>query len=267
MATIKDVKRIVIKVGTSSLTHSTGKTNIRQMKRLVTVISDIVNSGIEVALVSSGAIGVGVGKLGLKERPVTTAGKQAAATVGQCELMFMYDKMFGEYGHKVGQFLVTKRDVDNLESRDNLINAFERTLEFGAIPVINENDVVAVEEIVYGDNDNLSAIVAKLIKADALFILTDIDGLYDANPNENEYARIIPVVEEITEGLFELAGGKGSKFGTGGMITKLQAAQIATEAGIDTVIMNGGDPENLYKILEGHQVGTFFVAKDKEQSR
>lgn len=267
MATLKEVKRIVIKVGTSSLTHNTGKTNIRQMKRLVTVISDIVNSGIEVALVSSGAIGVGVGKLGLKERPVTTAGKQAAATVGQCELMFMYDKMFGEYGHKVGQFLVTKRDVDNLESRDNLINAFERTLEFGAIPVINENDVVAVEEIVYGDNDNLSAIVAKLIKADALFILTDIDGLYDANPNENEYARIIPVVEEITEGLFELAGGKGSKFGTGGMITKLQAAQIATEAGIDTVIMNGGDPENLYKILEGHQVGTFFVAKDKEQSR
>ena len=267
MATLKDVKRIVIKVGTSSLTHSTGKTNRRQKKRLLTVISDIINSGIEVALVSSGAIGVGVGKLGLKERPVTTAGKQAAATVGQCELMFMYDKMFGEYGHKVGQFLVTKRDVDNLESRDNLINAFERTLEFGAIPVINENDVVAVEEIVYGDNDNLSAIVAKLIKADALFILTDIDGLYDANPNENEYARIIPVVEEITEGLFELAGGKGSKFGTGGMITKLQAAQIATEAGIDTVIMNGGDPENLYKILEGHQVGTFFVAKDKEQSR
>ena len=267
MATLKDVKRIVIKVGTSTLTHSTGKTNIRRMKALVAVISDIVNSGIEVALVTSGAIGVGVGKLGLKDRPTDTAGKQAAATVGQCELMFMYDKMFGEYGHKVGQFLVTKRDVDNLESRDNLINAFERTLEFGAIPVINENDVVAVEEIVYGDNDNLSAIVAKLIKADALFILTDIDGLYDANPNENEYARIIPVVEEITEGLFELAGGKGSKFGTGGMITKLQAAQIATEAGIDTVIMNGGDPENLYKILEGHQVGTFFVAKDKEQSR
>lgn len=267
MATLKDAKRIVIKVGTSTLTHSTGKTNIRRMKALVAVISDIVNSGIEVALVTSGAIGVGVGKLGLKDRPTDTAGKQAAATVGQCELMFMYDKMFGEYGHKVGQFLVTKRDVDNLESRDNLINAFERTLEFGAIPVINENDVVAVEEIVYGDNDNLSAIVAKLIKADALFILTDIDGLYDANPNENEYARIIPVVEEITEGLFELAGGKGSKFGTGGMITKLQAAQIATEAGIDTVIMNGGDPENLYKILEGHQVGTFFVAKDKEQSR
>lgn len=261
MATLKNVKRLVIKVGTSTLTHATGKTNIRQMKKLVTVISDIVNSGIEVALVTSGAIGVGVGKLGLKERPTTTAGKQAAATVGQCELMFMYDKMFGEFGHTVGQFLVTKRDVDNDECRENLINAFERTFEYGAIPVINENDAVAVEEIVYGDNDSLSAIVAKLIKADALLILTDIDGLYDKNPNEDEYARIIPVVDEITESLFEIAGGKGSKFGTGGMITKLQAAQIATEAGIDTVVMNGQDPENIYKIIEGHQVGTFFVAK------
>ncbi len=260
MATLKDVKRVVIKVGTSTLTHETGKTNIRQMKKLVTVISDIVNSGIEVALVTSGAIGVGVGKLGLKERPTTTAGKQAAATVGQCELMFMYDKMFGEFGHTVGQFLVTKRDVDNDECRANLINAFEKTFEFGTIPVINENDTVAVEEIVYGDNDSLSAIVAKLIKADALLILTDIDGLYDKNPNEDEYARIIPVVEQITEGLFEIAGGKGSKFGTGGMNTKLQAAQIATEAGIDTVVMNGQDAENIYRILEGHQVGTFFVA-------
>ncbi|WP_302626099.1 glutamate 5-kinase [uncultured Eubacterium sp.] len=267
MATLKDVKRIVIKVGTSSLTHSTGKTNIRQIKKLVTVISDIVNSGVEVALVSSGAIAVGVGKIGLKERPVTTAGKQAVATVGQCELMFMYDKMFGEYGHTVGQFLITKRDVDNIESRENLINAFEKTFEFGSIPIINENDVVGVEEIVYGDNDNLSAIVAKLIHADALLILTDIDGLYDGDPNKDEYARIIPVVEEITEGLFEIAGGKGSKFGTGGMITKLQAAQIATEAGIDTVVMNGGEPENIYKIIEGHQVGTFFVAKDIKQSR
>lgn len=263
MATLKDVKRVVIKVGTSTLTHSTGKTNIRQMKKLVTVISDIVNSGKEVALVTSGAIGVGVGKLGLKERPTTTAGKQAAATVGQCELMFMYDKMFGEFGHTVGQLLVTKRDVDNPECRQNLINAFEKTFEFGAIPIINENDAVAIEEIVYGDNDSLSAIVAKLINADALLILTDIDGLFDDNPNENEDARIIPVVEQITEGLFEIAGGKGSKFGTGGMITKLQAAQIATEAGIDTVVMNGGEPENIYRILEGHQVGTFFVAKQQ----
>lgn len=261
MATLKDIKRIVVKVGTSSLTHSTGKTNIRQMQKLVTVISDIVNSGIEVALVTSGAIGVGVGKLGLGERPTTTAGKQAAATVGQCELMFMYDKMFGEYGHKVGQFLITKRDVDTDECRHNLISAFEQIFEFGAIPVINENDAVAVEEIVYGDNDSLSAIVAKLINADALMILTDIDGLYDKNPNEDEYARIIPVVEEITDDLYEIAGGKGSKFGTGGMVTKLHAAKIATEAGIDTIVMNGQEPENIYKVLEGHQVGTFFVAK------
>ena len=261
MAVLNDVKRIVVKVGTSSLTHSTGKVNIRQMKKLVTVISDIVNSGIEVALVTSGAIAVGVGKLGLKERPTTTAGKQAVATVGQCELMFMYDKMFDEYGHTIGQFLITKRDVDNDESRENLVNAFEKTFEFGSIPVINENDVVAIEEIVYGDNDNLSAIVAKLINADALLILTDIDGLYDKNPKEDEYARIIPVVEEITLGLYEIAGGKGSKFGTGGMITKLQAAQTATEAGIDTILMNGAEPENIYKVLAGHQVGTFFVAK------
>ena len=264
MATLKDVKRIVIKVGTSTLTHSTGKTNIRRMKALVAVISDIVNSGIEVALVTSGAIGVGVGKLGLKDRPTDTAGKQAAATVGQCELMFMYDKMFGEFGHATGQFLITKRDVEHEECHNNLINAFEKTFEYGAIPIINENDAVAVEEIVYGDNDSLSAIVAKLVKADALLILTDIDGLYDDNPNENEDARIIPVVEEITEGLFEIAGGKGSKFGTGGMITKLIAAQIATEAGIDTIIINGFDADNIYKVLDGHQVGTFFVAKNKK---
>lgn len=261
MATLKDVQRIVIKVGTSTLAHSTGKANIRQMKKLVTVISDIVNSGKEVALVTSGAIGVGAGKLGLTERPTTTAEKQAAATIGQCELMFMYDKMFGEYGHTIGQFLITKRDVDNKECRENLINAFEETFNFGAIPVINENDAVGIEEIVYGDNDSLSAIVAKLIHADALLILTDIDGLYDKNPEKDEYARIIPVVEEINEDLYQIAGGKGSKFGTGGMVTKLQAAEISTEAGINTIVMNGSYPENIYNVLEGHQVGTFFVAK------
>ena len=247
MATLKDVKRIVIKVGTSTLTHHTGKSNIRQIKKLVAVISDIVNSGVEVALVTSGAIGVGVGKLGLRDRPTNTAGKQAAATIGQCELMFMYDKMFAEFGHTVGQFLITKRDVDNDECRENLINAFEKTFEYRAIPII--------------DNDILSAIVAKLIKADALLILTDIDGLYDKDPHKDEDARIIPVVEEITEHLFEIAGGKGSKFGTGGMITKLQAAQIATEVGIPTIVMNGGDSDNIYRVLEGHQVGTFFTAK------
>lgn len=260
MAVLKDVKRIVIKVGTSTLAYSNGKANIRQINKLVTVISDIVNSGIEVALVTSGAIGVGAGKLGLKGRPTDTAGKQAAATVGQCELMFMYDKMFGEFGHVVGQFLLTRRDVENDDCRHNIINAFEKNFEFGAIPVINENDSIAIDEIVYGDNDNLSAIVAKLINADALIILTDIDGLYDSNPKENEFARIIPVVEKITDDLYDIAGGKGSSLGTGGMVTKIQAAELSTAAGIDTVVMNGADPTDIYKLLDGHQMGTFFMS-------
>ena len=259
LAVLKQVKRLVVKVGTSTLTYDTGRTNIRRMHKLVSVLSDIVNSGIEVALVTSGAIGVGVGKLGLSARPEDTPGRQAAATVGQCELMFMYDKLFAEYGHTVGQMLITKSDVDNPERRQNLINAFEKIFEFGAIPIINENDSVAVEEIVYGDNDSLSAIVAALIGADALVILTDIDGLYDANPTENEDARLIPEVREITPALLEIAGGHGSRFSTGGMVTKLHAAQIAMDAGIDVIVMNGTAPEAIYKALDGKQVGTFFV--------
>lgn len=262
MAVLKDVKRIVVKVGTSTLTYSTGKTNIRRMHKLVSVLSDIVNSGIEVALVTSGAIGVGAGKLGLSEKPHDTAGKQAAATIGQCELMFMYDKLFGEYGHTVGQLLITKSDVENDERRQNLINTFNRLFDFGAIPVINENDSVAVEEIVYGDNDSLSAIVAKLIGADALIVLTDIDGLYDANPHENEDAKLIPLVTEINDELFAIAGGHGSRFGTGGMVTKLHAAQIAMDAGIDTIVMNGEDPTEIYKALDGKQIGTFFKGRN-----
>lgn len=261
MAVLKDVKRIVVKVGTSTLTYSTGKTNIRRMHKLVSVLSDIVNSGVEVALVTSGAIGVGVGKLGLPEKPSDTAGKQAAATIGQCELMFMYDKLFGEYGHTVGQLLITKSDVENDERRENLINTFNKLFEFGAIPVINENDSVAVEEIVYGDNDSLSAIVAKLVNADALIILTDIDGLYDANPNENEDAKLIPLVTEIDEELYAIAGDRGSTLGTGGMVTKLHAAEITMGAGIDTIVMNGENPTEIYKALDGKQVGTFFKGK------
>lgn len=252
------VKRIVVKVGTSSLTYDTGKTNIRQMQRLVRVLSDLKNSGMEVALVTSGAIGVGVGKLGLRERPTDTPGRQAAATVGQCELMFMYDKLFSEYGQVIGQLLMTKSDVDNLERRQNLINSFQKTFEFGAIPVINENDAVAVEEIVYGDNDSLSAIVAKLIDADLLIILTDIDGLYDADPRNNPDAKRIPVVREITDALYDAAGSHGSKFSTGGMVTKLHAAEIATKAGIDVVVMNGDAPENIYHLLDGESLGTRF---------
>ena len=261
MAVLKDVKRLVVKVGTSTLTYDTGKTNIRRMHKLVSVLSDIVNSGIQVALVTSGAIGVGVGKLGLKERPSDISGRQAAATVGQCELMFMYDKLFGEYGHTVGQLLITKNDVDSAERRENLINTFEKLFDYGAVPIINENDSVAVDEIVYGDNDSLSAIVARLINADALIILTDIDGLYDDNPSENEDARLISQVDEITEELISVAGGHGSKFSTGGVVTKLHAAQIAMDAGIDTIVMNGAAPESIYKALDGKQIGTFFTGK------
>lgn len=260
MAVLKDVKRIVVKVGTSTLTYNTGKTNIRRMHKLVSVLSDIANSGVEVALVTSGAIGVGAGKLGLSEKPADTPGRQAAATIGQCELMFMYDKLFGEYGHTVGQLLITKSDVENDERRENLVNTFNRLFDFGAIPIINENDSVAVDEIVYGDNDSLSAIVAKLIRADALIILTDTDGLFDGNPRENENAKLIPLVTEIDDKLMELAGGNGSNFGTGGMVTKLHAAEIAMEAGIDTIVMNGEDPTDIYKALDGKQIGTFFKA-------
>ena len=255
---IKEVKRIVIKVGTSSLTYSTGKLNIRRIRKLGEVLSDLLNSGIQVALVSSGAIGVGASKLGLLQRPTDTPGRQAAATVGQCELMFMYDKVFSEFGHTVGQLLITRSDVENAERRANLINCFEKLFEYGAIPVINENDSVAVEEIVYGDNDNLSAQVARLVGADALVILSDIDGFYTANPAEDENAVLIPLVEKIDDALLHMAGPSVSHLGTGGMATKLGAAKLATEAGIDTIIMNGSNPEDIYRLLDGRQVGTHF---------
>ena len=199
---------------------------------------------------TSGAIGVGVGKLGLRERPDDTPGRQAAATVGQCELMFMYDKLFGEYGHTVGQLLITRGDIENDCRKTNLVNTFEKLFAYGAIPIVNENDSVAVEEIVFGDNDSLSAIVARLVHADALIILSDIDGLYDSDPHKDADARLIPVVD-----------GSGTQRGTGGMVTKLHAAELATEAGIDTIVMNGDAPQDLYKILEGRQIGTFFKAR------
>ena len=255
---LKDVKRLVIKVGTSSLTYETGKLNIRRIRKLAEVISDLANEGIQVALVSSGAIGVGASKLGLTARPTDTPGSQAAATIGQCELMFMYDKVFSEYSHTVGQLLITRADMENAERRENLMNCFEKLFEYGAIPIINENDSVAVEEIVYGDNDNLSAQVAKLVSADTLLILSDIDGFFSANPAEDENAVLIPVVDRIDEALLHMAGPSVSHLGTGGMATKLSAAKLATEAGIDTVIMNGSTPEDIYRLLDGRQVGTHF---------
>ena len=254
-------ERIVIKVGTSTLTYATGKANIRRMQTLVRTLADLHNSGCEIALVTSGAIGVGVGKLGLKSRPETTPERQAAACIGQCELMFMYDKFFGELGCTVGQLLITKSDIENNERRINLINAFEHIFKYGAIPIINENDSVAVDEIVYGDNDNLSAQVAKLVNADKLIILTDTDGLFDKNPMEYEDAQLIPVIKEITEDVEALAGGSGTNRGTGGMITKIHAAEITTEAGIPTVVMNGTAPQDIYKLIDGHSVGTLFTAK------
>ncbi len=252
-------ERIVIKVGTSTLTYSTGKANIRRMQALVRTLADLHNSGCEIALVTSGAIGVGVGKIGLPSKPDTTPGRQAAACIGQCELMFMYDKFFSEFGCNVGQLLITKSDIENDERRINLENCFENIFKFGAIPIINENDSVAVDEIVYGDNDNLSAQVAKLINADKLIILTDTDGLFDKNPMEHDDAQLIPVVKEITDDIVALAGGSGTNRGTGGMITKIHAAQEATSAHIDTYILNGQAPEDIYRLLEGHRLGTHFV--------
>ncbi len=258
---MKPVKRIVVKVGTSTLTYETGKTNIRRMIKLCSVLADLHNAGLDVVLVTSGAIGVGVGKLGLGEKPQDIPGRQAAACVGQTELMFMYDKFFSEYGQKIGQLLVTKSDFEQPERRDNLSNAFQKLFEYGAIPVVNENDSVATEEIVYGDNDSLSAIVAVLTNADLLVILTDIDGLFDTNPNEDPDARLIPVVETITPEIEALCGGAGTSRGTGGMLTKVHAAKTATAAGIPVVVMNGSAPQDLYRVIDGHQTGTLFLGK------
>ncbi len=263
MNSLKNIKRLVVKVGTSTLTYETGKTNIRRMMKLCSVLADLHNSGIDVTLVTSGAIGVGVGKLGLSEKPADIPGRQAAATIGQCELMFMYDKFFGEYGQKIGQLLVTKSDFDCPERCQNLTNTFEKLFEYGAIPIVNENDSVATDEIVFGDNDSLSATVAVLTNADALVILTDTDGLFDSDPTENPEAKIIPVVDRIDGDIKKLCGGAGTKRGTGGMITKVHAAEVATNAGITTVVMNGSAPQDLYKLIDGRLTGTLFKAQKK----
>ena len=256
--------RIVIKVGTSTLAHATGRMNIRRVEALCKVLSDLKNAGHEIILVSSGAIGMGVGKLSLKERPRDIPGKQAAAAVGQCELMYTYDRLFSEYNHTVAQILLTGSDVEDEERRGHFQNTLFRLLELGALPVINENDTVATEEIVIGDNDTLSAIVATCAEADLLILLTDIDGLYDADPRTHPEAKLIPRVEALTEEILALAGGNGSALGTGGMVTKLRAARIVTEAGIDMVIANGADPANLYRILDGEAIGTRFLGRRDE---
>lgn len=256
----KNIRRIVVKVGTSTLTHDTGKLNLRRMDHLVRVLADIRNRNIEVVLVSSGAIGVGVGKLKLPSKPHDIGGRQACAAVGQCELMYIYDKFFGEYGHTTGQVLLTRDCVDDPLRLYNIRNAFERLIDLGALPIVNENDTVATEEIEFGDNDTLSAIVAKTVGADALVILTDIDGLHTENPQKNPNAPLVHVVEEITDAVKQSAGGAGSSRGTGGMYTKIVAAEIAGEAGVTTAIIDGSTPENLYALLSGEEIGTIFPA-------
>lgn len=254
--------RIVIKLGTSTLTHDSGNLNIRRVRELCTVLSDLKNAGNEIIMVSSGAIAMGVGKLPLTERPSDIPGKQAAAAVGQCELMYIYDKLFGEYNHVVGQLLLTADDVVNDMRHANFSNTLNRLLEMGAIPIINENDTISIDEIALGDNDTLGAIVAKSVQADLLIILTDCDGLYTADPRKDPNAKLIPKVEAITPELMTLGGGSGTKRGTGGMATKISAAKMATDAGINTIVINGNQPKALYDILEGKTyTGTLFVAQ------
>ena len=253
--------RIVVKVGTSTLAHATGRLNIRRVEQLCKVLSDLKNAGHELVLVSSGAIGMGLGKLGLRERPQDMPSKQAAAAIGQCELMYVYDKLFSEYHHTVAQILLTGSDIHNEQRSENFHNTLFRLLELGALPILNENDTIATEEIVIGDNDTLAAIVAVSVRADLLILLSDIDGLYTADPRTDKNAQLISTVEEITPELLASAGGSGSSLGTGGMTTKLHAAQTVNAAGIDMVIASGADPNILYRIAANEAAGTRFLGR------
>lgn len=258
--------RIVIKVGTSTLAYATGHVNLRRISRLCRVISDFKNAGHEMILVSSGAIGMGVGKLSLDGRPGDIPGKQAAAAVGQCELMYTYDKEFSEYHHTVAQILITGSDVENPEHFQNFMNTMEQLLNWNALPIVNENDTVATHEISIGDNDTLAAIVATSVHADILVLLSDIDGLYTANPRLDPTAALIPEVTELTPEIMALAQGAGSSLGTGGMTTKLSAAKLCTEAGCDMIIANGANPDILYNLLDDICFGTRFRAKKEEKA-
>lgn len=262
MNQLQNAHRIVVKVGTSTLAYGNGRLNLRRIAGLARVLSDLKNAGKEILLVTSAAIGVGTGQLGLRERPRDIGGKQAAAAVGQCELMYVYDKLFTEYNHIVGQLLITAPDIADGGSRKaNFHNTMDRLLELGALPVINENDTISTEEIAVGDNDTLSAIVAATVSADLLVLLSDIDGLYDGDPRKNPDAKLIPTVETVDERIIALGGGSGSSLGTGGMATKLLAAQIAVGAGCEMVIANGEKPELLYDIVAGKPIGTRFLVK------
>ena len=263
MRNISEKQRIVIKLGTSTLAHKTGKLNIRRMTNLVRVISDLHNSGREIIMVSSGAVGLGAGKLGLPEKPKDTKTKQAVAAIGQCELMHVYDDMFAKYSVTVAQILLTKTIINNPNHCENFMNTVEKLVGMDVIPIVNENDTIAIDELELeiGENDSLSALVAELSRADLLLILSDIDALYDDDPRTNPDAKPIPLVEKITPEIEAMAGGAGSSLGTGGMSTKITAAKIATNAGIDMIIMNGKDPEKLYDLFEDKEIGTLFKAQ------
>ncbi|WRS26500.1 glutamate 5-kinase [Oscillospiraceae bacterium MB08-C2-2] len=259
----ENAKKIVIKVGSSTLTHDTGLVNIRRMESLVKVLADLANSGREIILVTSGAQAVGVGKLGLPGKPKDTPSRQAVAAVGQCELMYLYDNLFSEYNRTVAQVLLTKDIINDEHPKQNVTNTFDRLLAMKVIPIVNENDTVSYEEIEIGDNDTLSAIVAQIIGADLLIILSDIEGLYSDNPRVNPEAKLVPVVERIDDSIRSMACGVGSNRGTGGMITKIHAAEIATQNGVDMAIVCGENPKILYDLLEGKPHGTHFMAQPR----
>lgn len=261
-ATLKDVKRIVIKVGSSTITYGNGKRNFSRIDRLAREIADLANQGKEIILVSSGAVAVGVDRLGLAAKPKTIPGKQAAAAVGQGVLMHTYEKIFAEYGQIVAQVLLTRMDSVDRHRYTNSRNTFLALLEHKVIPIVNENDVVAIDELKIGDNDNLSALVAGIVDADLLIILSDIDGLYTANPQNDPNAKLVPEVTDITPEIEASAGDAGSKVGTGGMFTKIQAAKMATSSGINMVIASGEEKDAISRILEGEEIGTLFVSRE-----
>ena len=264
---IKDANRIVIKVGTSTVTYKNGNINLERIENLAKVIAGIVNSGKEAVLVTSGAVGAGIGKLRLKEKPGNVREKQALSAIGQCELMHNYSKFFGEYSHIVGQIWLTRDIIEDEHIKENVCNTFELLLKKNVIPIVNENDSVSIDEleniVKFGDNDNLSAIVSSLINADLLIILSDIDGFYDCDPRKNKDAKLIKEIQNFTEELEKYAGDTGSDLGTGGMATKIKAAKVATAAGVDVILANGKDPCIVRNILRGEDVGTLFVAKNR----
>lgn len=258
--TMHIARRIVVKIGTSTLTHSTGKLNLRRIELLTRALSDLKNGGLEIVLVSSGAVSAGIARLGITHRPRSTEEKQALAAVGQSELMKIYERFFSSYGQCIGQILMTKDVIDNEIRRAAAENTFEQLICMGCVPIVNENDSVSSEEINFGGNDTLSAYVALVTHADLLINLSDIDGLYDSDPRKNPQAKKILRVEKIDDTIYSYAGGAGTNRGTGGMATKIKAAEIVTNAGIPMIIVNGTDPEVLYRLIEGYGEGTYFCA-------